>query len=238
MNCIRHHVGIGILGAVAIICFAAPAMSGEEAKTADTLVKVLKAGRVVVSDHQDLINDASKGDKGFTPGYFEGKWKDKYKEQNKADMPQSKQVAALIEAGKDSVAEAQALINKPGMGFKGFLPALWGRKAGEKFTQKTGIRLKQTSEHYRFAGNKPDDYEMDVLKQFADSKYPKGQALSKTVSMDGKQVLRMMTPEYAAKSCLSCHGEPKGDKDVTGMKKEGYKEGDLAGAISVVVPMQ
>jgi Protein of unknown function (DUF3365) len=237
MNSVRGTIASVFAAGLVVLC-AGPASAADEAKTAEMLIKVLKAGRVVVSDHQELLNDANKGDKGFTPSYFEGKWKDKYKEQNKTEMPQTKETTVLVESGKEAVAEAQALVNKSGMGFKGFIPALWGRKAGEKFSQKTGIRLKQTSEHYRFAGNKPDDFEADVLKQFSDGKYPKGQPLSKTVSMDGKQVLRMMTPEYAAKSCLSCHGEPKGDKDVTGMKKEGYKEGDLAGAISVVVPVK
>jgi general secretion pathway protein A len=157
---------------------------------------------------------------------------------NKSEMPKSPSVTALVESGKEVVGEAQALINKQGMGFKGFLPALWGRKAGEKFTKKTGIGLKQTATQYRFAGNKPDDFEAEVLKQFSDAGYPKGKEIVKTASVGGKQVLRYMAPEYAAKSCLSCHGEPKGEKDITGMKKEGYKEGDLAGAISVVVPMK
>jgi len=232
----RKDVWRGMTVAAAVLLCAGPALAGDEGKTADMLVKVLKAGRLVVSEHQQIINDESKADKGFTPAYFETKWKEKYKEATKSDMPQHKLVAALVESGKEVVGEAQPLINRQGMAFKGFLPALWGRKAGEKFGQKTGIRLKQTSDHYRFAGNKPDDYEAEVLKQFSEAGYPKGQPLVKTVSMDGKQALRYMSPEYAAKSCLSCHGEPKGDKDVTGMKKEGYKEGDLAGAISVVIP--
>jgi general secretion pathway protein A len=226
----------------AFILLAAPSYAGDEAKTAELLVKVLKAGRTVVAEHQDLINDAGKGDKGFTPAYFEGKWAEKYKEVNKSELKQaaasSPAVATLIEIGKDTVAEAQPIINKQGMAFKGFLPALWGRKTGDKFSQKTGIRLKQTAEQYRFAGNKPDDYEMGVLKQFADPSYPKGKEVVKTVSMEGKEMLRYMAPEYAGKACLKCHGEPKGEKDITGGKKEGYKEGGLAGAISVTVPVK
>lgn len=228
---------------VATLLFAAtPAYAGDETKTAEMLVKVLKAGRVVVAEHQELINDASKGDKGFTPAYFEGKWADKFKEMNKSDLKQAASstpaVATLIEIGKETVAEAQPIINKQGMGFKGFLPALWGRKTGDKFSQKTGVRLKQTAEQYRFAGNKPDEYEADVLKQFADPGYPKGKEIVKTVSMDGKNVVRYMSPEYAGAACLKCHGEPKGEKDITGWKKEGYKEGGLAGAISVIVPVK
>lgn len=225
-------IGAGLLS------FVAPAYAGDEAKVADTVVKVLKAGRVVVSEHQSLINDESKGDKGFTGDSFGKKWAEKYKEITKSDMPKSDVVEALVSSGKEVIDQAQALINKQGMGFKGFLPALWGRKTGEKFGQKTGITLKQTAQQYRFAGNKPDEFEADALKQFAAAGYPKGKELVTTVSMGGKQVLRYMAPEYAAKSCLACHGEPMGEKDITGMKKEGYKEGDVAGAISVVVPVK
>lgn len=232
---LQSATGVAVAGLLAL---AGPAYAGDEAKTAETLVKALKAGRMVVSEHQEQINDAGKGDKGFTPDYFEKKWAEKYKAMTKGDMPKTPTVAALVEAGKAVVGEAQPLINKQGMAFKGFLPALWGRKAGEKFSQKTGIRLKQTAQQYRFAGNKPDDFEAEVLKQFSDPGYPKGKEIVKTAAVGGKQMVRYMAPEYAAKSCLSCHGEPKGEKDITGMKKEGYKEGDLAGAISVAVPVQ
>lgn len=224
--------------AVGLLLSPMPVLAGDEAKVAETVVKVLKAGRLVVSEHQTLINDESKGDKGFTAEVFAKKWTEKYKDLNKSDMPKSDVVEALVSSGKEVVDQAQALINKQGMGFKGFLPALWGRKTGEKFGQKTGLTLKQTSAQYRFAGNKPDDFEGDALKQFASAGYPKGKDLVSTVSMGGKQVLRYMAPEYAAKSCLTCHGTPKGEKDITGMKKEGYQEGDIAGAISVVIPVK
>jgi Protein of unknown function (DUF3365) len=58
------------------------------------------------------------------------------------------------------------------------------------------------------------------------------------VTMDGRPVLRVMDPEYAGPTCLACHGGPKGELNVTGMKKEGWKEGDLAGAISIVLPLK
>ena len=227
----------GVIG-VGLLSFAAPAYAGGEGKVADVVVKALKAGRAVVSENQSLINDESKGDKGFTSDSFAKQWAEKYKETYKSDMPKSDVVEALLSSGKEVVDQAQTLINKQGMGFKGFLPALWGRKTGEKFGQKTGITLKQTAQLYRFAGNKPDEFEADALKQFSAASYPKGKELVATVSMGGKQVLRYVTPEYAAKSCLTCHGGPKGEKDITGMKKEGYQEGDVAGAISVVIPVK
>jgi hypothetical protein len=51
-------------------------------------------------------------------------------------------------------------------------------------------------------------------------------------------VLRYVVPLYIEKSCLPCHGEPAGEKDITGRIKEGYKEGDLRGAISIIVPIK
>jgi|OM-RGC.v1.033967637 hypothetical protein len=77
-----------------------------------------------------------------------------------------------------------------------------------------------------------------VLKQFADASYVKGREFSRVLVQDGRQVLRMMKPEYVGPKCLGCHGEPKGERDKTGMKKEGMKEGDLAGAISLTIPIR
>jgi signal transduction histidine kinase len=36
---------------------------------------------------------------------------------------------------------------------------------------------------------------------------------------------------------LDCHGEPAGDIDLTGYQREGYKTGDVAGALSIIMPI-
>ena len=54
---------------------------------------------------------------------------------------------------------------------------------------------------------------------------------------DGKRV-RILLPLYYTKSCLSCHGEPKGERDTSGYPKEGEKEDQLEGAISVIVDIR
>ena len=51
----------------------------------------------------------------------------------------------------------------------------------------------------------------------------------------GRDAFRVMVPEYYAKSCLSCHGKPKGEVDITGYPKEGASEGDLGGVISITL---
>lgn len=218
--------------------------AGDEAETAELLIELLKAGRAVVSEHQTLINDASKGNKGFTDEFLAQQVVEKFKAKTRVDLsrpsgvPQSGVLLALLEAEREVVLEGQPVINKQGVAFKGFIPAAFGRKAGEKFHKKTGIRLKLTGIDYRYPGNKPDDFEAEVLRMFADARHQKGQQYAKATMVGGKPVMRVMDPEYAGATCLTCHGEPKGQRDITGAKKEGWKEGDLAGAISVVVPMR
>ena len=45
-----------------------------------------------------------------------------------------------------------------------------------------------------------------------------------------------MLPLYIEQECLQCHGEPKGERDITGRVKEGYRLDELRGAISVIIP--
>jgi hypothetical protein len=45
----------------------------------------------------------------------------------------------------------------------------------------------------------------------------------------------MMIPGYYTQPCLSCHGEPKGQIDITGYPKEGGKLGDLGAAVSITL---
>lgn len=235
-------IGVSVLGCALVL--GGPVYASNEAETAEYLIKLVKTGRVVVSENQALINDATKGDKGFTPEVFGQKTSQTFLQKTKIDLTKpptnelTRLLHALLESGKEVVADAQIVINKQGLGFKGFLPAVWNRRTGENFQEKTGIRLKLTNEDYRNPKNKPDEFEMEILKLFADPSYPKGKEYSRVVTVSGKSMLRYMSPEYASKACLSCHGEPKGERDITGGKKEGWKDGGLAGAISLILPVK
>ncbi|MFO0773773.1 MAG: DUF3365 domain-containing protein [Nitrospiraceae bacterium] len=229
-------------GSLALI--PAAVWASEEGETSELLIKLVKLGRGVVSEHQDLINDASKSGKGFTGDFLAAQVAERFRNQTKIDLsrganlPQQNVLLSLLEAEKEVVDDAQVVINKQGVGFKGFLPAIFARKTGERFYKKTGIRIKLTGNDYRNPNNRPDEFESDVLRLFSDARHPKGQQYAKATMLNGKPVYRLMDPEYATTSCLSCHGNPKGERDVTGMRKEGWKEGDLAGALSVVYPMR
>jgi hypothetical protein len=213
-------------------------------ETARQLIILLKLSYSLVSEHQAEINDPTKGDKGFTPAFVRETLTTRFRNQEHIDLSQPDSTSqgallwSLLECQKDVVASYQAVINRPGIGFKGFLPTLFARKVGEQFFEKTGITLKHMGTDYRFQGNKPDDFETQVLRMFADSRHPKGQPYGRNTMVAGKPALRLMQPEYATASCLSCHGSPKGERDITGMRKEGWKEGELTGAISVTMPLR
>ncbi len=221
-----------------------PAAAAGEADLADLLVKMIQAGRTIMAKHQVEINNPDLVDKGFTPEVFEKEITQKYLELAKYDLsqppktPQDKLVHALLQAAKEVVSDHQPAINRLGISYKNFIPAVWARKTGEKFERATGVRLKLTSANYRYQGNKPDDFEAEVLKLFEDKDYPKGKGYSRTMMQDGKPVLRVVVPEYAGKACLSCHGEPKGQRDISGNGKEGWVEGSLAGAISLTMSVK
>jgi hypothetical protein len=83
---------------------------------------------------------------------------------------------------------------------------------------------------------RPTPWENDVIKsKLLAPDWPRGQPYDAVVDTNGRQAFRMMMPEYYAASCLSCHGSPKGEVDITGYPKEGGKEGDLGSVISLTI---
>ena len=245
MNAIRSSWRV-LCGAAALVLTIglSPVFAGNEAEVAEHLIDLVKIARGVLSEQMTNINDPTKVEKGFTGDYMATQVLERFKKKHKIDLripnvvPQANLYLALIQAEKEVVDEAQPILNRPGIGFKGFIPAVFARRTGEHFYKKSGVRLKLTGLDYRNSANRPDDFEAEVLRMFSDSRHPKGQSYVRNTMLDGRPVLRMMDPEYAGASCLGCHGTPKGAKDITGGRKEGWKEGDLAGAISLVLPLK
>ena len=227
------------------LAWSTPARAANEAEgLAEHLIELVKIGRGWYRSIKPPLMTLAKAEKGFTADFVADQVMERFKKQTKIDLripnvvPQANFYLALVEAEKEVVDEAQPVINRQGVGFKGFLHAVFARRVGEHFYKKTGVRMKLTGIDYRNPNSKPDDFEQEVLRMFSDPRHPKGQGYVRNTMVDGRPVLRMMDPEYAAASCLSCHGMPKGERDITGIKKEGWKEGDFAGAISLVLPLK
>lgn len=221
--------------------FSLSAAYATEEDTAKEMAALFSAGRGVISDNQDQINNAELGDKGLTGAVVIAKAKEKYKEkvgkEVDANDPYQK---AIIDAIGDVMKDAQPVINEKGKGFKGFLPAVFAgqvaTKASEKLAGKAVIKLTAPKELVRNRKNRPDDWEGKAIEDtFKKAGYEKGKPFSETTTVDGKNAFRFIQPEYYKQSCLSCHGGPKGETDISGGKKEGANLDDLGGAISVTI---
>ena len=217
-------------------------------KQADLVAKLMVSCRAIIAQNQELINDPEKGDKGFTGEIYVSKVKEHFKNATGIDVfesdasssdPLKKTLGTLLCCTKEVIDESQKIINMKGKGFKKVIPAVVGRRTGYKFNKVmgNGYYLKQTSMKYRNPANYPDVLEAKYLKEFEETSHQKGKGKGEVIIIsDGSKVYRYMLPVYIEPACLKCHGEPKGERDISGHIKEGYKEGEVRGAISVMIP--
>lgn len=244
-SCARKIALLALMIVLVLTQGRAEALSQSEAEeTARLLAALLDAGRLVIDRNQLLIDDQRRGDKGFTPNVFERQLQDEFLARTGIDLahlpaarvppPARDLLAALVQASKDVVGDAQLVINQRGIGYKNFIPATFGSQAAFRFSSKSQVRLKQTALQPRNEKNQPDRYEAAVLQRLAAQA---NQSAPLSEITDGGKNLRVLTPIYYTKDCLKCHGGPAGELDISGYPKEGAKEGDLAGAISVSVPL-
>lgn len=249
-NMIRWSLCAVLIGAGLIPAVASADAKTDAIETGRLLAILLDVGRATVGANQSLINDGSKGDKGFTPEVFAKQLTDKFKDRTGVDLTDLKSAKVpamarvmlpqLVDVEKKVVADYQPIINRPGVGFKGFIPATFGTQAAVRYTARTGNYLKQTAADkiLRNPRNKADEFEAAALAKFADPAYPRAGEKIVSEVVDGGKAVRVMLPLFYNKGCLGCHGEPAGERDITGYKRDGYKEGDNGGAISVKLPLK
>jgi general secretion pathway protein A len=221
----------------------AQAHRAESEQTAHYLAALLDVGRLVVERNQTLINDPRKGDKGFTPEAFERQVVDEFLRQTAIDLNRlpshlpdltKELLPLLLRSSKEIVADAQFVINQRGIGYKNFIPATFGSQAARKFSSRSRVKMKQTTLNPRNLKNTPDAYEEQVLERLATQPASNTPV---TEWIEGGRTLRVLTPIYYTHDCLVCHGDPKGVLDISGYPREGARDGDLAGAISIQIPV-
>ena len=220
-------------------------------KQSDLIAKLLVSCRAIIAQNQDLFNDPEKGDKGFTGDVYISKIRAHFKDATGIEVSESdasstdpvkKALGLLLVSAKAIIDESQTVLNIRGSGFKNVIPAIVGRRISHKYIYSKalsggGYYLKQTSIEYRNPANRPDAFESKIFNRFKEPGHPKGKGIGESITYtDGFKVYRYMLPIYIEPACLQCHGEPKGEKDITGRVKEGYRLGELRGAISVMVP--
>ncbi len=99
-------------------------------------------------------------------------------------------------------------------------PAYMTRQISEIAKEYRGVQFHITSLKPIRPQNKPSAREKEFLKKFEEGVKEKGVFIQK----GGKTYYFYMAPLITKKSCLRCHA------------KQGYKEGDIRGGISVAVP--
>lgn len=242
---------LGVCAAMlgASVSFATAEQESEVREAGRLLAVLLDSGRVVIGRNQELINDPDKGDKGFTPGVFAQQTIALFKERTRHDLtnlPAANMPAMakpllerLLEEGKKTVASYQPVINLKGVKYKGLIPATFGTETGARFQAWSGVYLKQTApEHLlRNPKNKPDVLEIAAMQKMADPDFPRNGEQILSMVIDEGRTLHIVFPLFYGKACMDCHGSPKGERDITGYPREGAKEGELGGAISVKLPL-
>jgi type II secretory pathway predicted ATPase ExeA len=222
----------------------------ELSETARLLAVLLDSGRVVLGRAQSTINNPRIGDKGFSSSVFEGQLRKEFQTRTGHDL-HNLAVAPMPESAKPlllrlaffmqkAVHDVQPDINKKGIGFKGFIPATFGTQVADSFSKDTGLELRQIGPpgtEPRNPNNKPNQQEEQLLYDVQKNHPRVGDHIVEQELADSRGV-RVMLPLFYSKQCLACHGNPKGQVDISGYQKEGFKEGDLGGAISIVLSAQ
>ena len=219
----------------------------DDEEVALNLANMLRSARAVIAAHQDLINTPGGGDKGLTGEVVLEETIARFQSDNDLDPravePDSRMgrlFQAQMAAIQEVVDEEQGTINRPDVGFKGFVPAVFGRMVNERFKEKVGdeaqIKVTAPVELVRNRGARPDAWESEHIEaELLDPAWPQGQVFTAMTEQNGREAFRILVPEYYSAGCLSCHGEPKGEIDITGYPMEGGQLDDLGGVISITL---
>ncbi|NOQ46621.1 MAG: DUF3365 domain-containing protein [Desulfobulbaceae bacterium] len=148
-------------------------------------------------------------------------------------ISKSKGIVLMAEATRDRMAKKlQAGILKP---FEELapsvvmeaVPVITALQIAADKAQEAGYTFRVPKMDPRNQNNAPDEFERKVL-----AKFKSGGPAEKIIIE--KDQIRYFKPIRLTEECLYCHGDPKGEKDVTGGTKEGWKTGEIHGAFEIV----
>ncbi|MDR1184252.1 MAG: DUF3365 domain-containing protein [Coriobacteriales bacterium] len=157
-------------------------------------------------------------------------------ETEKQAIAEARVLNAEIDATWDYINSIQNNINYSNgrYDFKNVYCATAGKSIASRFTNRTDYTIRYVRESPRVGPDVPDEFEkraLDVFRAGTSSEH------YEMADYNGVPSLRYATVLTIKANCLECHGEPSGEKDVTGFIKEGMSLGDVAGAVSIVIPL-
>ncbi len=107
------------------------------------------------------------------------------------------------------------------------VPVLTAMNMAATNAAEAGYQFRTPKFSPRNPANAPTELEAQVLRKLRDEKLPEF-----VVYTDAE--IRYFRPVYLTEECLYCHGDPAGQKDVTGGVKEGWKAGEMHGAFEII----
>lgn len=167
--------------------------------------------------------------------YFAWEAQSEAAENERRALAEARVLSAQMDSSWDYIDSIQERINYSHgeFDFKGVYCSMAGKAIAQRFTDRTDYSIRYVRENPRSGTDVPDSFEAKALDAFR-----RGQTeYYAMVDMDGEPAFRYVSALAIETGCLSCHGQPAGERDVTGFFREGMQLGDLAGAVSIVLPM-
>ena len=143
-----------------------------------------------------------------------------------------------MQAVWDFVTANQDRINTDADGsynFKGLHCSIAGTSVGALFTNRTDYVIRYVSDKPRNEKNTADELENEAIDAFRSNESLREYAAFDTAE-NGVEYYRYLIPLKMTSGCVSCHGNPAGEMDVTGFEKEGLADGDLVGVANISIP--
>ena len=106
------------------------------------------------------------------------------------------------------------------------------KSIARQFSRENEAEISVVSLHPRNAEDSADAFEQEALEAFAAAEALDSYSGVAT-GEDGASYYYYLRPRRITAACLTCHGDPAGEKDPLGYEKEGYTTGMVAGAVSV-----
>lgn len=154
-------------------------------------------------------------------------------------VQQARALSANMEAVWEFMNHNQDKINYDSAGnfeFKGLQCSIAGRSVGAYFTRDTDYSVHYVSDTPRNRADEPDAFEQAAIDAFRAN--PNVTEYYEFAEVNGQRVFRYAEPMTLVESCLSCHGEPAGEVDLSGYPREGLPEGYIYGALSMEIPTE
>ena len=166
---------------------------------------------------------------------------DFYSQQRQTEaalLEEARTFAREMDAVWQFMDNSQSVINNTSDGtyeFKGLHCSLVGKSVGRLFSAGSDYAIRYTNFNPRSEQDIPDEFEAKALERFnADSSVKEHYGIAE---YQGEERFRYLQALEVDNSCLSCHGEPAGELDITGKAKEGWTLDSVGGAISIVIPI-